>query len=152
MQAMLMAIPDATDDGAVEQWIHRRLQEPGGLFRVIASSETDPAMGFIQVGPVNRRNRTGYGAIAVSKTARLPGIGQIAMRELMRAACRDLGLRKLMAEIRVDNFTAIQLNLMAGYRIVGTLAAHFTDARGKQHDVLLFERLLDPGEFQAARA
>jgi len=37
---------------------------------------------------------------------------------------------------------------MAGYRIVGTLAAHFIDAAGREHDVLLLERRLDPGEFE----
>lgn len=150
MQAMLMAIPEATDDDAVKQWIDRRTREPGGMFRVIADDDTDDAIGFIQVSQVNRRNRNGYGAVAVSKRARLPGVGQIAMRELMRAACCDLGLLKLMAEIRVDNFTAIQMNLMSGYSIVGTLKAHFTDAAGKQHDVLLFERQLDPNKFQRA--
>ena len=151
MQAMLMAIPEATDDDAVRQWIDRRTREPGGLFRVIADGDAGDAVGFIQVSQVNRRNRNGYGAVAVSARARRPGVGQIAMRELMRAACCDLGLRKLLAEIRIDNFAAIQMNLMAGYRIVGTLAAHFIDAAGGAHDVLLLERRLDPDEFQAAK-
>jgi len=152
MQAMLMAIPEATDDGAVRQWIDRRTREPGGLFRVIADGDAGDTVGFIQVSGVNRRNRNGYGAVAVSARARRPGIGLLAMRELMRAACCDLGLRKLLAEIRIDNFAAIQMNLMAGYRIVGTLAAHFIDAAGGAHDVLLLERRLDPNEFQAAKS
>ncbi len=150
MQAMLMAIPEATDDESVRQWIERRTRDPGGMFRVITDADQKDAIGFIQVSQVNRRNRNGYGAVAVSKRARIPGVGQIAMRELMRAACCDLGLLKLLAEIRVDNFPAIQMNLMSGYSIIGTLEAHFTDAGGKLHDVLLFERLLDPSEFQRA--
>ncbi len=151
MQARLMAIPEATDDDAVQQWIDRRTREPGGLFRVIADGDTGDAVGFIQVSAVNRRNRNGYGAVAVASRAGRPGVGQIAMRELVRAASCDLGLLKLLAEIRVDNFAAIQMNLMAGYRIVGTLAAHFIDAAGKRHDVLLLERPLDPDEFQRQR-
>ncbi len=151
MQAMLMAIPDKTDDEAVQQWIDRRTNDPDGLFRVIAGDATHAALGFIQVSQINHRNRNGYGAVAVSKRATLPGIGQIAMRELMRAACCDLGLTKLIAEIRADNIAAIQMNLMSGYCVVGTLEQHFADARGKRHDVLLLEKQLDPDKFKRNR-
>lgn len=151
MQAMLMAIPDSTDDDAVRQWIDRRTNDPDGLFRVIAENGTDAALGFIQVSQINRRNRNGYGAVAVSKRAAFPGIGQIAMRELMRAACCDLGLTKLIAEIRADNIAAIQMNLMSGYCLVGTLQQHFADAGGKRHDVLLLEKHLDPSKFKRTR-
>ena len=141
MQGLLMTIPDATDDESVRGWIARRSQDDSGIFRVIAETETNRALGYLQITGIHHRNRTGYGGIAISKRARVPGLGQAAMRHLMAAAANELNLAKLMAEIRIDNFTAIQLNMSAGYRIVGTLEQHFRGPTDT-YDALLLERLL----------
>ncbi|WP_043879206.1 GNAT family N-acetyltransferase [Azorhizobium caulinodans] len=142
MQAMLMAIPDRTDDAAVRQWIERRVSEPNGLFRVICETQAQEALGFIQISQVNTRDLHGYGAVALSRRCTFPGAALLAMRELMRAARADLGLRKLMAEIRSDNVDAIRMNELCGYKVVGTLESHFADADNKRHDVLLLQRVL----------
>lgn len=139
MQGLLMAIPDATDDAAVRGWIERRSQDADGAFRIIAETETNAALGYLQISQVHRRNRVGYGGIAISKRARFPGLGQAAMRYLIQLADEELGLAKLMAEIRIDNFPAIQLNLAAGYRIIGTLEDHFRSLE-RTYDALLLER------------
>lgn len=142
MQAMLMAIPGRTDDAAVAEWIERRLHEPNGMFRVIAPGQEQEAVGFIQISQVHVRNRCGYGAVAVSGRSGIPGASLLAMRELMRFARDELGLAKLLAEIRADNIAAIRMNLRMGYKAVGTLEKHFLDHEDKRHDVLLLEKML----------
>lgn len=140
MQAMLMAIPERTDDEAVAEWIERRVNEPSGMFRVIAHQQE--AVGFIQISQVHVRNRYGYGAVAVSGRCSVPGVALVAMRELVRFARAELGLAKLMAEIRADNIAAIRMNERMGYKTVGRLEKHFLDHEHGRHDVLLLEKLL----------
>lgn len=140
MQSMLMAIPERSDDEAVKAWIDRRLAEPGGMFRVIASSPDEAAFGFIQINSVNVHNRYGYGAVAILERCGIPGVAMLAMRELMRFARQELGLAKLMAEIRADNAVALRMNALMGYKVVGTLEQHFADQDYHRHDVVLLEK------------
>lgn len=144
LQAMLMAVPDATDDASVRVWIERRLTEPSGAFRIIADVRTNEVLGFIQISQIHRRNRCGYGGLALLEKARSRGIGHAAMHEIARTAREDLGLTKLMAEIRTDNPASLRLHLANGYRLVGTLSAHFIDADHAAHDVSILECLVGP--------
>ena len=142
MQALLLTVPEATDDDAILQWVERRVNDNGGMFRVIADSQTDQALGFVQVSGVHRRNRHGYGGIALASDVRSRGLGQATLRFLVRFAAAELGLVKLLSVVRTDNFAAIRMNLAVGYRITGTLQSHFCDGDMRYHDVLLFERWL----------
>ncbi len=142
LQALLLTVPDATDDDAVHQWLARRVADRDGAFRIIADAASNDALGFMQIGQIHRRNKTGYGGIALSERSRGRGFGQTTLRFLITLAHQQLGLTKLLAEIRADNFASLRMHLAMGYRIVGTLSAHFCDAEGKAHDVLLCERQL----------
>lgn len=73
IQDMLMAIPDATDDEAVKSWIERRRND--GAFRIVADATTREALGFVQVSQIHRRNRHGYGGLALLNSARGHGRG-----------------------------------------------------------------------------
>ena len=141
-QALLLSIPDRTDDIAVQEWIDRRSSEPGGVFLTIADVATNEALGFAQVANVHRRNRTGYAGMALHSAARGRGIGEATWHYLIRFAATTLHLRKLLAEVRSDNEASIRMNLSAGYRQCGALEKHFMDAEGGAHDVLIFERFL----------
>ncbi|THF50738.1 GNAT family N-acetyltransferase [Allorhizobium terrae] len=142
MHDMLMSIPKQTDDEAVQDWIERRRKEPGGLFRIIANAQTGAAVGFIQIGGVHHHNRIGHGGLAVSRHIQGQGLGRAAMSMIVQLGREDLGLRKLVAEIRADNFASIKLHIAAGYRIIGTMEQHFVDTKGDAHDVLILERML----------
>jgi len=142
LQSLLLTVPDALDDASLQAWVARRRQDPGGLFRMIIDTAANEAVGYTQVSQVHRKNRTGYGGISLAAKARGRGLGQATLRELVRTACEELGLIKLLSEVRVDNFAALRLNLSVGYRIVGTLEDHFTDSFGETHDALLLERKL----------
>jgi len=140
--AMLLTIVERTDDAAVQEWIDRRQAEPAGLFRIVADGHTGMGVGFIQISQVHRKNGVGYGGLAVTPRNHGQGFGRAALNALVRLGLGELGLRKLMAEIRSDNVASIQLHLAAGYRAIGTMSHHFLDADGSAHDVILFEKLL----------
>jgi RimJ/RimL family protein N-acetyltransferase len=145
LQSLLLTVPDGLDDATLRSWVERRRSDPGGMFRIIVDASCGEAVGYTQVSAVHRKNRTGYGGISLAANARGRGLGQATLRELVRVASSELGLIKLLSEVRVDNFAALRLNLSVGYRIVGTVEKHFTDSEGQAHDVLLLERLLDRG-------
>ncbi|MBP1858235.1 GNAT family N-acetyltransferase [Rhizobium herbae] len=144
VQSMLMAIPDATDDDAVRGWIDRRLRDSDGAFRVVADVRSHDPLGFVQISQVHRRNRHGYGGLALLSQARGRGLGLAIVTLLMKLASEELGLAKLLLEVRHDNLVALKVYHAAGFRVVGTLEEHFRDRDGKVHDVLLLERRLTP--------
>ncbi|SCB57900.1 putative acetyltransferase [Rhizobium aethiopicum] len=143
LQSLLLTVPDATDDAALDSWLERRRTETGGAFLIIEDLASGEAAGYTQITQVHRRNANGYGGIVLAEEARGLGLGRAALTELMLHASRVLGLRKLMAEIDVDNAASIGLHLSLGYREVGLLEAHFTDVNGMPRDVMLFERRLE---------
>ncbi|WP_260696317.1 GNAT family N-acetyltransferase [Rhizobium laguerreae] len=143
LQSRLLTVPDATDDAALDAWIERRRSETGGAFLIIEDQASGKAAGYAQITQVHRRNATGYGGLVLAEETRGLGLGRAALVELALHASRGLGLRKLMAEIDIDNGASVGLHLSLGYREVGLLEAHFTDANGMTRDVLLFERRLE---------
>lgn len=140
VQSLLLTVPAATDDAAVRDWIERRSNDPGGAFRVVV--DAGEVAGFVQVAQVRWRNGTGYGGIALMPSFRGRGLGRPALRCLIDLAAQDLGLFKLIAEIRADNLASVNLHLAMGYREVGRFAQHFVDVDGQRHDVRILERLL----------
>jgi RimJ/RimL family protein N-acetyltransferase len=142
LQSLLLTVPDGTTDDDLEAWVDRRKSQPGEAFLVIEDGASRRAVGYVQVSQVHRKNGTGYGGIVLAAHARGRGLGQSALRQLMSFSRIQLGLRKLLAEIRVDNHPSMKLHLGLGYRIVGTMEKHFVDAEGHQHDVALLEHVL----------
>lgn len=140
LQAMLLVVPENTDDEAIAAWIQRRAEDPGGVFKVIANNTDGTALGFVQVSQVHRRNRYGFGGIALLPGARGRGVGRAAMKELLKLAGRELGLEKLQLEVRADNTIALRLYLSMGFQIVGNMKDHFRAESGRRYDVLLLEK------------
>jgi RimJ/RimL family protein N-acetyltransferase len=145
LQSLVLTVPDGVDEAALQAWLQRRLAEPAGLFRVIVDSDRQMAIGYVQIAQVHRQNRTGYGGLVLAEAARGRHFGRAALNLLMHHGRVELGLRKLLAEVRADNAPSLRLHQSAGYRLVGTLRNHFTDARGLNHDVALLECALDGG-------
>lgn len=143
LQSRLLTVPDATDDVALHAWIERRQNEQGGAFLIIEDQANGKPSGYVQITQVHRQNATAYGGIVLAEEARGAGLGRAALTELGVHASQVLGLRKLMAEIDIDNIASIGLHLSLGYRQVGLLEAHFTDANDMTRDVMLFERRLE---------
>jgi len=142
LQSLLLSVPSPEGDGAIREWLSRRQSEPGGSFRVIEKKSTGEPLGYVQVSQVHRKNRYGYLGIVICENTRGLGIGHASLRLLLMHAKQDLGLVKLMAEIRKDNTASVRLHLSLGFRIVGTMEKHFIDVHSRRHDVLLVERSL----------
>lgn len=143
LQSLLLTVPDGTTDADLRAWVERRKSQPGEAFLAIEDVARRKAVGYVQVTQVHRKNATGYGGIVLAADARGQGLGRLALQQLLAFSRTQLGLRKLLAEIRPDNLPSLKLHLALGYRTVGTLERHFADADGRQHDVVLLERLLD---------
>lgn len=143
LQALLLTVPDATDDASLLSWIARRQNDAGGMFRVVENAENGDAIGYVQISNVHRRNRVGYAGLCLAARARGRGLGQATLAHLIDVAAGELGLVKLLSEVRADNFTSLRPHLLLDFRIVGTLRKHFVGGDGTAHDVLVLERLLD---------
>lgn len=142
LQAQLLTVPDSVEPAALMSWIERRRAEPGGAFLVVEDAATGEARGYVQITNVHRKNGTAYGGIVLAADARGQGYGREALAALLEFAKTELGLRKLLAEIRKDNIASTHLHLALGYREAGLLERHFVDMQGEPHDVVLVERLL----------
>lgn len=143
LQSLLLTVPDALDDAALHAWVARRTAEPGGMFRMAVDAANGDAIGFVQVAQVHHRNRTGYEGLALATDMRRRGLGQATLGKIIDTACEELGLLKLLSEVRADNFVALRAHLAVGFKIVGTLKSHFIDGDGTAYDVLLLEHMLD---------
>ena len=69
------------------------------------------------------------------------GVGRAALSAAEVVAKNELGLFKLLLQVRSDNSRAITLYERAGWRFVGRLVAHYYDGR-ERHDVLVYEKVL----------
>lgn len=141
LQHLLMANPDpvppANPVAEAAAWIARR--EGAGWFRVIDAGTG--ALGFVQISDIHRRNRFGCLGLALLPDGRGRGLGSCALSEAERLAVTELGLRKLLLQVRADNAAAIAIYDRAGWRRVGTLQAQYDDGT-HLHDALICEKPL----------
>lgn len=141
LQHLLMANPDpeppADPVAEATAWIARR--EGAGWFRVIDAGRG--AAGFVQISDVHRKNRFGWLGIALLPAERGRGLGRRALAEAEALVAGELGLRKLLLQVRADNAAAIALYRRAGWRRVGKLLGQYDDGR-RLYDVVLHEKTL----------
>lgn len=141
LQHLLMANPshDLSVDTVAEAatWITRR--EGAGWFQVIDAGHG--AIGFVQISDIHHKNRFGWLGIALLPAERCQGLGLRALAEAEALATRELGLRKLLLQVRADNVAASALYRRAGWRQVGEMLAHYDDGR-RFHDVVVHEKAL----------
>ena len=143
LQHALMASPVQKPAGfdwlrEAAAWVERR--EAKGLFQIVISPKDD-AIGFIQIYDIHLKSRFGWFGIALLRGERLRGIGSAALIAAEVVARNELGLFKLLLQVRSDNAQAITLYERAGWRLVGRLAAQYYDGL-QRHDVLIYEKVL----------
>jgi RimJ/RimL family protein N-acetyltransferase len=141
IQHLLMANPatEPSVDPLAEAtaWISRR--ETAGWFRVIDAGSG--AAGFVQISEIHNKNCFGWLGIALLPNAQRKRIGSRALASTELTAASELGLRKLLLQVRADNKIAIDLYDRAGWRKVGAFLEHYDD--GVQfHDALVYEKSL----------
>jgi len=143
LQHLLMANPvaHAPADHLFETkaWLERR--DAAGWFRVVLDDSGGIA-GFVQIAEIHHKNRFGWLGIALLSAARGKGLALRVLAETERVAKDELGLRKLLLQLRADNLAALRLYGRAGWHRVGCLRAHYDDGV-TLHDALVFEKLLE---------
>ncbi len=141
LQHLLMANPDpappADPVAEAAAWIVRR--EGAGWFRVI--DDGTGALGFVQISDIHRKNRFGWLGLALLPAARGRGLGARALAAAEAAARDELGLRKVLLQVRADNGAALALYDRASWHRVGTLRAQYDDGAAL-HDVVICEKAL----------
>jgi len=142
LQHMLLANPcrHPREDPLAEaqDWVERK--KAAGVFRIIAGPD-DVALGFVQVSDIHRKNRFGWFGIALLPEARGHGIGRHVLAEIEALTVREVGLRKLLLQVRSDNDAAISLYETSGWQKVGVLNSHYDDG-AVLYDVFIFEKIL----------
>lgn len=141
LQLSLMASPRANPVAKVSAWLNARCDDLDALFYVIADTEADQAVGFVQLTKMNAIHGTAELGIAVSPTAQGKGHAKAALQLIEAYAAAVFGLRKVVLNVLADNERAIALYVKAGYRRVGLLEAHHYQL-GAYRDVLIMEKRL----------
>ena len=142
LQHLLLANPEVFEQKDVQakilDWIIKRNKV--GIFRIIQKEDASP-IGFIQISNIHEKNKNGWMGLALTSSSRGHGYGTLAVKSIEEYAEKKLKLRKLLLEVRKDNFAAINLYNKLGWREVGCLNKHYNDGQ-LLHDVLIYERHL----------
>lgn len=138
----LLSHPEHENGETISDWLERRAK--AGRVWVIAAGENDDCLGFVQISGVHGIDLYAYFGIALLPEYRGQGIAKNALLQFIEIASSELGLRKLILDVRADNAPAIGLYHGLGFRTVGTLEAHYDDGN-RLYDVVTMERrLADP--------
>lgn len=148
MQQSLMCQARANTRERVKRWLDSRLGDQHTLFFMIARRADKRAVGFIQIREMHSLH--GHGELGICVAALAQGTG--AAREALDLAgdyARDtFRLRKLTLRVLASNERAIAFYGKTGFRLVGRFERHYYFRR-QFHDVVLMEKFLDAGNFQA---
>ncbi len=130
----------------IEQQVHL---SPWSKAKVKACFE-NPLLQIL--GCISQRELVGYAVIqiiepeaelqnlAVSKKSQHQGVGRFLLTGLIRH-CQNLGLEKIMLEVRESNFQAISLYLKNDFKQVGKRKDYYQTEKGNEAALLLTREL-----------
>jgi len=144
LQETLMSEARPNSIERTRQWLSEKTQHPDTLFFVIASTDKNQPIGFVQVTDINRRSGWGYLGICLIPSQQAKGLGSEVLNLLENYLIQVTGLRKLLLYVVGNNTPAIKLYKKYGFKEVGVLKAHYKHSAGYQ-DVILMEHLLASG-------
>jgi diamine N-acetyltransferase len=143
LQASLMARARGSDFAQVRRWLESR-SEPGSMIRVVADTETDEAIGYLQAVDIDRDDRRADVGICLGPGHHGRGLGTEAMREFMNLLRISEAVGKVTLRVRADNSRAIACYHRLGFTQCGTLHAHAWFEE-QWIDVVVMEAFLDTG-------
>ena len=144
LQEKLMSEARPNSVERTRQWLSEKAQHPDTLFFVIASTDKNQPIGFVQVTDINRRSGWGYLGICLIPSQQAKGLGSKVLNLLEKHLIQVTGLRKLLLYVVGNNVPAIKLYKKYGFKEVGILKSHYKQSTGYQ-DVMLMEHLLASG-------
>ncbi len=109
--------------------------------RLIAvDTDTDKAVGAVDIFDFDPRNRRGFVGIAIAEAFRRQGYGRQALDALCDYASSTLGIHQLAAIVAVDNAASRSLFAVCGFKGCGRLRSWIR--RGRFYaDAVIFQRL-----------
>ena len=140
LQQQLMALSRPNSIEQVKEWLANRTKSSDSVFFVIATKQSDRAIGYLQVVQIDSFNGSGRFGICISPEEQGKGYGSEAIT-LVESYLRDvLRLRKLVLEVLANN-RARHLYSKLGFTEVGCLRDHFY-IDNKLLDVAIMEKFI----------
>lgn len=142
LQLALMSAPRPNTRARVKDWLRQRANDPQGAFFVVATSDGDEPIGFVQLVGIDLLNR--HASLGICLTPAHHGLGHATEAlDLLEGYAADVfGLRKIVLHVLSGNARAIAFYERRDFRPVGTLMEHHYH-QGRFHDVLIMEKRLD---------
>ncbi len=126
---------DITNPKVVAAWA--RAIEDGSANTVVAvQNEVIVGCGALFRDPLSWSPHLGELRVLVAPTMRHKGLGRLLIQECFLIAI-ELGLRKLMAQMTIDQEAAVAIFEELGFRGEALLKDHVLDREGKTHDIVV---------------
>jgi diamine N-acetyltransferase len=141
LQAELLARPRGSSPAQVRQWLKERTADLQGLLLVIADSDDDRTLGYVQITDIHAIDQRGELGMCLHPRAQGQHLGSRALALLPPYLRRVWLLRKLTLRVRADNLRAIACYEKAGFERCGLLREHVR-IDGALRDLVLMEVFL----------
>lgn len=141
LQAQLLSRVRGSNPEQVLSWLQDRADR---LLFVIADTDSDTALGYIQISNLNTVDRHGDLGICLVASAQGRGLGSQAIGLVSNYSRSTWGLHKINLRVRSDNIVAQRCYQKAGFKRCGLLRQHIY-LEDRWLDVVLMERFLTNG-------
>ena len=142
LQAQLLARARGSNTPQVEQWLQDRSSDLQGLLLIVASSDDDGTLGYLQLSDMSGIDRRAELGICLHARAQGRGVGREALT-LVQPYLREVwALRKLSLRVRGDNAQAIACYERVGFERCGLLRQH-VHVDGTFRDIVLMDLFLE---------
>ncbi len=140
LQALLLARYRPNDREAVIKWLEGRDKKENEALFVVARSEGQ-CLGFVQLVNIDKKSKLAFLGVCIHPKYQGLGVGKRAIELTHEYAMKELGITKVVLEVKASNTLAIRLYEQLNYRLVGTLKNHFF-LGGDYHDVVIMECII----------
>lgn len=140
LQAQLMTQPRPNSSSRVVKWLQEKSEKPDGVFFIVASTQGDGPLGYVQIHGIDLQSRHCHMGICLAREAQGKGYGHQVLTLIEQYMRSVFGMRKIMLEVLLSNAPAIKLYERYGFDRVGVMKSHF-QADGVFADVLIMEKL-----------
>ncbi len=140
-QLDLQSHPKPNTESSIINWVNSFASSLDSLLFVVADSETDRAVGFIQLKNINHLSHHACLGLAVSRAYRGCGYGSTALKLCENYAHSILGINMIYLYVLKSNTKAMRLYEKMDYDKVGTIKSYYK-IDGCFFDSVLMQKLL----------
>lgn len=119
----------------VEDWLQdKRADHQTVIFSILKGEKF---VGYIIITSIDLVNSHAILGINILRSYQGRGLGKIAMSQVHNFCKEKLSIRKLVLNVRKDNYFAISLYTKLGYKMVGNLSKHVKDGDNYQDNNIM---------------